>query len=318
MNKTPAKRNTFFNKAFIEAICDAETTNRKTIITIVWVLFKNDDGVLDKGVLMNCLEDIIEENKLSDINKEVAENAIGGTVDKYNEIDKIIGEVSRRSLGSIGSIERNILRFGVFELKFGRAWAPAYVINEVIELAKNLVNEPAGKFINGVLGGLVLDEPRQLPVKQVGGIIFNRNSGALKFALVKAAYKKWTLSKGKLSEGEDLKEGFKRSIKKEIGIEVEVIKEIYSDTFTTYSPDGPTKKEAVYFLGTTNNWALCLEKKPGVTKAKWFTYEEVKKLDLDSPLEPMILRSMDEVIKEYSVGRIERIRRWIRNWLILK
>ena len=315
MNKTR------FNNTFIEAIYGAETTNRKTIITIVWVLFENDDGVLDEGVLMNCLEDIIEKNKLSDINSEFAKNAIGGIVDKYIEIDKIIAEVSRRPLDSIGSIERNILRFGVFELKFGRAWAPAYVINEAIELAKNLVNESAGKFINGVLGGLVPDEPRQLPVKQVkqiGGIIFNRNSETLKFALVKTAYKKWTVSKGKLSEGEDLKEGFKRAIKKEIGIEVEVIKEIHRDSFTARSPDGPIKKEAVYFFGTTNNWVLCLEKKPGVTKANWFTYEEVKKLDLDSPLEPMILESMDEAIKEYPVGRIERIRRWIRNWLRLK
>lgn len=312
MNKTR------FNNTFIEAIYGAETTNRKTIITIVWILFENDDGVLYEGVLMNRLEDIIEKNKLSDINSEFAKNAIGGIVDKYIEIDKIIAEVSRRPLDSIGSIERNILRFGVFELKFGRAWAPAYVINEAIELTKNLVNESAGKFINGVLGGLVPDEPRQLPVKQIGGIIFNRNSETLKFALVKTAYKKWTVPKGKLSEGEDLKEGFKRAIKKKIGIEVEVIKEIHRDSFTARPPDGPIKKEAVYFLGTTNNWVLCLEKKPGVIKANWFTYEEVKKLDLDSPLEPMILESMDEAIKEYPVGRIERIRRWIRNWLRLK
>lgn len=188
---------------------------------------------------------------------------------------------------------------------------PLYVINQVIELAKNLVGESAGKFINGVLGGLVPDEPRQLPVKQVGGIIFIRNSGTLKFSLVKTAYKKWSLPKGKLREGEDLKEGFKRALKKEIGIEVEVIKKIHSDSFT----DGPIKKEAVYFLGTTNNWELCLEKKPGLTKANWFTYEEVKKLDLDSALKPMILRYMDEVIKECLLGRIERIRRWILNWL---
>ena len=184
------------NNAFIEAFRDARSTTRKTIITIVWVLFENDfdDNEPDESALMKRLEDIVKKNDLSDIDRKFAEEAIRGIADKYNEIDKQIGKVSTWPLSKIGKIERSAFRYGVFELQFkdtGTLLSPGYVINELVELAKNLVHESTGRFINGVLRNLT-------PVieKKVGGIIF-RNDGEVQFALVKEAFgkKKWTLSK---------------------------------------------------------------------------------------------------------------------------
>ena len=135
------------NNAFIKAFRDARTTNRKTIITIVRVLFENEVGgnEPDESALMKHLEDIFKKNKLSniDIDREFAEEVIRGIANKYNEIDEQIEKASMRPLNGIGRIEINILRYGVFELLFGRDMVRSldaeYVIDELAELAKNLV-----------------------------------------------------------------------------------------------------------------------------------------------------------------------------------
>ncbi|EOX5888057.1 transcription antitermination factor NusB, partial [Campylobacter coli] len=54
----------------------------------------------------------------------------------------------------LGHIERAILRLGAYELLFTDT-PNAIVINEAIELAKELANDNSPKFINGVLDTLV-------------------------------------------------------------------------------------------------------------------------------------------------------------------
>ncbi len=301
------------NNAFIKAFRDAQTTNCKTIIIIVRVLFENEggDNEPDESALMKHLEDIVKKNKLSniDIDREFAEEAIRGIANKYNEIDELIEKTSMRPLNGIGRIEINILRYGVFELRFGRDMVRSldavYVINELVELAKNLVRESTGRFINGVLSNLV-------PVleKKVGGVIF-KNGRELQFALVQEAFRqqKWTLSKGRLRENEGLVEGFKRAIRTEIGIEVEMIREIGKNFYRSRVKD----VEVIYFLVKTEDSVLWLEEKPGLSEVRWFTYEQVKELNLHRDLKPLILRSMDEVMKKYSAEKFGWLQ-WIQNW----
>ena len=51
----------------------------------------------------------------------------------------------------LGTLERNILRIGVHELKEGEV--PAEVaINEAVVLAKRYATEDAGRLVNGILG----------------------------------------------------------------------------------------------------------------------------------------------------------------------
>jgi N utilization substance protein B len=52
-------------------------------------------------------------------------------------------------------IDKNILRIGVYELKFNTADIPPRVaINEAIELAKTYGGPTSGKFVNGILGAM--------------------------------------------------------------------------------------------------------------------------------------------------------------------
>ena len=56
-------------------------------------------------------------------------------------------------ISSIAAIDRNILRIGLYELKYNNDKVPPKVaINEAVELAKAFGSENSSKFINGVLG----------------------------------------------------------------------------------------------------------------------------------------------------------------------
>lgn len=60
-------------------------------------------------------------------------------------------------LEQITVVDRNILRIGVYELKFSENIPSKVAINEAIELAKTFGGESSGKFVNGVLGAIYRD-----------------------------------------------------------------------------------------------------------------------------------------------------------------
>ena len=51
-------------------------------------------------------------------------------------------------------VDRNVLRVAVLELLEGDV-PPAAAIDEAVEIAKNLSGDEAGRFVNGVLGGVL-------------------------------------------------------------------------------------------------------------------------------------------------------------------
>lgn len=84
---------------------------------------------------------------------------VAGVVSKSTEIDKhIVKYATEWPLDQITTVDRNILRLGIFEL-LHTAVPPRVVINEAIEIAKSFGGDSSGKFVNGVLGALYNDEP---------------------------------------------------------------------------------------------------------------------------------------------------------------
>jgi len=51
----------------------------------------------------------------------------------------------------LGTLERNVLRIGVYELEEGTV-PPEVAINEAVVLAKRYATDEAGKLVNGILG----------------------------------------------------------------------------------------------------------------------------------------------------------------------
>ena len=80
---------------------------------------------------------------------------VSGVMDHQEDIDSLIVKYAPEwPLEQITVIDRNILRLGIFELKYDENIPAKVAINEAIELAKSFGGESAGKFVNGVLGAV--------------------------------------------------------------------------------------------------------------------------------------------------------------------
>lgn len=76
------------------------------------------------------------------------------------ELDARITEASEEwSADRLGTLERNILRIGVYELE--EETVPAEVaINEAVVLAKRYASDEAARLVNGILGQVAREEAR--------------------------------------------------------------------------------------------------------------------------------------------------------------
>ncbi len=78
-----------------------------------------------------------------------------GVISNKEELDKIISAAAPEwPLEKITTVDRNVLRIGLYELIYGdkNEVPPKVAINEAIELAKQFGGSSSGKFVNGVLG----------------------------------------------------------------------------------------------------------------------------------------------------------------------
>ncbi len=86
---------------------------------------------------------------------EFAKKIIEDVVGNMKEIDVLIGKYAPQwPIDQITIIDRNVLRIGIYELKFKNEVPPKVAINEAIELAKNFGGPSSGRFVNGVLGAI--------------------------------------------------------------------------------------------------------------------------------------------------------------------
>lgn len=96
--------------------------------------------------------------------KEFTEQIVDGVLDHLKEIDELISKFAPSwPIGQITLVDRNILRIGVYELKFSESIPPKVAINEAIELAKSFGGASSGKFVNGVLGSMFVEIQKENP-----------------------------------------------------------------------------------------------------------------------------------------------------------
>jgi N utilization substance protein B len=82
-----------------------------------------------------------------------------GVKNDIKRLDKyIVKYATEWPLDQITTVDRNILRLGIYELLY-TAIPPRVAINEAIEVAKSFGGDSSGKFVNGVLGAIYNDEP---------------------------------------------------------------------------------------------------------------------------------------------------------------
>jgi transcription antitermination factor NusB len=85
-----------------------------------------------------------------------AQELVRGTVDHRDEIDAMIrGQADNWRLERMPAVDRNILRLAIFEMLYESDTPKLVVVDEAIELAKKFGSEQSGRFVNGLLDGLL-------------------------------------------------------------------------------------------------------------------------------------------------------------------
>lgn len=114
-----------------------------------------------------ALPAIIEQNMEEfggglDANVEYVQTTVQGIIEHIPMIDPLIAKFAPHwPIEQMSLVDRNILRIGVYELHFVPEIPDRVAINEAIELAKNFGGPSSGKFVNGILGAMYNDMPKE-------------------------------------------------------------------------------------------------------------------------------------------------------------
>ena len=96
------------------------------------------------------------EGKADPGSRAEIEEKTGRVLKLIPEIDGIIEKHSDKwSVSRMGKVELSILRLAVFEILYDDTVPEKVAINEAVELAKKYGQDNAGKYVNGVLAGIV-------------------------------------------------------------------------------------------------------------------------------------------------------------------
>ncbi len=125
------------------------TQARESVIGLLYAYDLGNEGIV------KFVDEILEDKKIRNQQKEFALKLFNGTVTNIEAIDKeIIAHLNQGTLEDIGSVEKSILRLAVYEILF-EDLQKAIVINEAIELSKRLASDGAPKFVNGLLDKII-------------------------------------------------------------------------------------------------------------------------------------------------------------------
>lgn len=231
------------------------------------------------------------------------QNLLKMSIAKQKEIDEVIVRAAPEwPLDRIAAIDRNILRLGLTELLFAdRAQVPAKVaINEAIELAKTFGSASSGRFVNGVLGAVYIElgepgkeeggvrkqdqkKPIKMPTEHLAGaVVYARDGSETYLAFVHDIFGHWTISKGKVEQGEDVKAGAIREIKEEMNLDITIIEELGVNEYTANDSKiegGKKRKRVTYFLAESPFSELRLGSSGGLDDAQWFPLSAVGDLN---------------------------------------
>ncbi|HYN21433.1 MAG TPA: transcription antitermination factor NusB [Thermoanaerobaculia bacterium] len=85
-----------------------------------------------------------------------AQELVKGTLESREAIDEMIrGQADNWRLERMPAVDRNVLRLAIFEMLHETDTPKLVIVDEAIELAKKFGSEQSGRFVNGLLDGLL-------------------------------------------------------------------------------------------------------------------------------------------------------------------
>jgi len=281
---------------------------------VLQTLFEWDLNDIERAEIGTVLDRNVSEFAPNKADALYMVGLLDGILGKHSELDQIITKAAPEwPIDRISPVDRNILRLGLYELLFAdRKEVPAKVaINEAIELAKQFGGDNSSRFVNGVLGAVYkeIGEPGkdeiskrrkkdvpydEMPIERLAGaVVYAEHEGVMYLALVHDIFGHWTLSKGRIDEGEDLNVGAVRKLKDEIGLDVVLEDELGKNEYIATQPEkGKVRKQVSYFLAKSEYVDIVLEKKGGLDDAKWFRVADILELNFYEDILPIVTKAI--------------------------
>lgn len=280
-------------------------------------LFEWDLNALEKKAVHDVLERNVSEFAPNKTDFPFMERLLDGVMAKQPELDLVIEKAAPDwPIDRISPVDRNILRLGLYELLFAdRKEVPAKVaINEAIELAKQFGGDNSSRFVNGVLGAVYkeIGEPgkeeqskrrknvpfEQMPIQKLAGaVVYAEHEGQIYLALVHDIFGHWTLSKGKIEEGETVEVGATREIKEEMGLDITIEAELGRNEYVASNPElGKVRKQVHYFLAVSPYSEIKLEQKGGLDDARWFKVADILELNFYEDILPIVTKAVTMLV----------------------
>jgi N utilization substance protein B len=126
-------------------------TRHQARTAVVGLLYAYDLG---NDNIAKFSDEILEEDKIRNKQKEFSNQLFNGTIENLSMLDaEIEKHLTDWDYESIGKVEKAILRLGAYEILVAKT-DKAIIINEAVELAKELADDKSPKFINGVLDAI--------------------------------------------------------------------------------------------------------------------------------------------------------------------
>lgn len=131
------------------------SARRKARTLALQAMYEADTVGHDAGVVLARL---IRETRISEDAAGFARDLIAGVAKNKPRIDEYIKTYARAwPVSQMPAIDRNVLRLAIFEILIDNRIPVKIGINEAVELAKAFGGDNSPKFVNGVLGALVLN-----------------------------------------------------------------------------------------------------------------------------------------------------------------
>jgi N utilization substance protein B len=113
------------------------------------ILFQQEFSDLDTA---EALRRFWQDKSASSDVLEYTEWLVSGIISRLEAIDKVVQSYSDNwRISRMAVVDRNVLRLAAFEMLHEENIAPAVIINEALEIAKQFSSDKGALFINGIL-----------------------------------------------------------------------------------------------------------------------------------------------------------------------
>ncbi|WP_457594165.1 transcription antitermination factor NusB [Hydrogenimonas sp.] len=126
-------------------------TRHQSRSAVIGLLYAHDIG---NPEVERFAEELLEEKKIRNRQREFAMGLYSGVLGHLEEIDKQIRDhLKDWDFERLDHVDKSIMRLGTYEL-LHTDLDRAVIINEAVELAKELGSDQSPKFVNGVLDAI--------------------------------------------------------------------------------------------------------------------------------------------------------------------